>query len=41
MPLLTLGLEKNYDIVVQCLGGGLSGQSDAIVCLKIKRKKWK
>lgn len=29
-PLQLLNLEKNYDIIVRCIGGGLSGQADAI-----------
>ena len=29
-PLLTLGLEKSYDIFVNVFGGGLTGQADAI-----------
>lgn len=29
-PLETLGLENEYDILVKAVGGGLTGQSDAI-----------
>jgi small subunit ribosomal protein S9 len=29
-PLETLGLEDSYDIVVQAIGGGLTGQAEAI-----------
>ena len=29
-PLETLGLESDYDILVNALGGGLTGQADAI-----------
>lgn len=29
-PLETLGLESEYDILVKAIGGGLTGQSDAI-----------
>lgn len=29
-PLLTLGLETQYDVVVNVRGGGLTGQADAI-----------
>jgi small subunit ribosomal protein S9 len=29
-PLITLGLENNYDIYVNTHGGGLRGQADAI-----------
>jgi hypothetical protein len=35
-PLLLYGLDKNYDVFVNVKGGGLSGQSDAILCLLIK-----
>jgi ribosomal protein S9 len=30
-PLLLLGLEKSYDIIIKVFGGGLSGQSEAIL----------
>lgn len=30
IPLITLGLEKNYDIYANAHGGGLKGQADAI-----------
>ena len=29
-PLESLGLEETYDIVIQCSGGGLTGQAEAI-----------
>nr|NP_038359.1 ribosomal protein S9 [Mesostigma viride]Q9MUV1.1 RecName: Full=Small ribosomal subunit protein uS9c; AltName: Full=30S ribosomal protein S9, chloroplastic [Mesostigma viride]AAF43800.1 ribosomal protein S9 [Mesostigma viride]WKT08252.1 ribosomal protein S9 [Mesostigma viride]WKT08358.1 ribosomal protein S9 [Mesostigma viride] len=29
-PLETLGLEDNYDIIVKAVGGGLTGQAEAI-----------
>lgn len=25
-----MNIEKNYDIIIRCIGGGLSGQTDAI-----------
>lgn len=33
-PLIILGLERNYDLSIITKGGGLTGQSDAIMCLK-------
>lgn len=29
-PLIILNLERNYDLIIRCIGGGLSGQSEAI-----------
>nr|YP_007317191.1 ribosomal protein S9 [Monomorphina aenigmatica]AFZ88793.1 ribosomal protein S9 [Monomorphina aenigmatica] len=29
-PLSLLESEKNYDVIIKCLGGGLSGQAEAI-----------
>lgn len=29
-PCITIEKESNYDIIVQCMGGGLSGQANAI-----------
>lgn len=37
---MTIGLEKSYDIIVQCVGGGLNGQSDAILRFE-NRKEFK
>ena len=34
-PLIILGLERNYDLSIITKGGGLTGQSDAIMCFNI------
>nr|AEW12996.1 ribosomal protein S9 [Strombomonas acuminata] len=40
-PLSLLELEKNYDVVIKSMGGGLSGQSEAIKKLGIARGLYK
>jgi ribosomal protein S9 len=31
---MTIETEKKYDIIIQCMGGGLSGQANAIEWLR-------
>ncbi len=39
-PLVLLGLEGKYDVVVRVSGGGVSGQAGAILTLRVSSELW-